>query len=76
MAIDIFNVSKSVIANGLEGKVILIYGGNNLGKSAQATRFPKPFVIACEMGLNGQDKGIKSHGMYFYALDEQEEYES
>jgi hypothetical protein len=20
------------------------------------------------MGLNGQDKGIKSHGMYFYAL--------
>ena len=28
--IDIFNVSKSVIANGLEGKVILIYGKNNL----------------------------------------------
>lgn len=53
MAIDIFHASKSVIANGLEGKVILIYGGNNLGKSVQATRFPKPFVIACEMGLNG-----------------------
>lgn len=52
---DIFNAPKSVIANGLEGKVILIYGGNNLGKSAQATRFPKPFVIACEMGLNGID---------------------
>lgn len=55
MAIDIFHASKSVIANGLEGKVILIYGGNNLGKSVQATRFPKPFVIACEMGLNGID---------------------
>jgi hypothetical protein len=53
--IDIFNAPKSVIANGLEGKVILIYGGNNLGKSYQATRFPKPFVIACEMGLNGID---------------------
>lgn len=53
--LDIFNAPKSVIANGLEGKVILIYGGNNLGKSAQATRFPKPFVIACEMGLNGID---------------------
>jgi len=52
---DIFNPAKSVIANGLEGKVILIYGGNNLGKSAQATRFNKPFVIACEMGLNGID---------------------
>lgn len=54
-SIDIFNAPKSVIANGLEGKVILIYGGNNLGKSYQATRFPKPFVIACEMGLNGID---------------------
>lgn len=53
--IDIFSAPKSVIANGLEGKVILIYGGNNLGKSYQATRFPKPFVIACEMGLNGID---------------------
>ena len=53
--LDIFNAQKSVIANGLEGKVILIYGGNNLGKSAQATRFPKPFVIAAEMGLNGID---------------------
>ena len=53
--IDIFNAPKSVIADGLEGKVILIYGGNNLGKSAQATRFKKPFVIACEMGLNGID---------------------
>lgn len=53
--LDIFNAPRSVIANGLEGKVILIYGGNNLGKSAQATRFPKPFVMACEMGLNGID---------------------
>lgn len=52
---DIFNAPRSVIADGLEGKVILIYGSNNLGKSAQATRFPKPFVIACEMGLNGID---------------------
>jgi hypothetical protein len=55
MAIDIFNAPHSVIANGLEGKVILIYGGNNLGKSYQATRFGKPFVVACEMGLNGID---------------------
>lgn len=53
--VDIFNAAKSVIANGLEGKVILIYGHNNLGKTFQATRFNKPFVIACEMGLNGID---------------------
>lgn len=29
-SVDIFKAQKSVIANGLEGKVILIYGGNNL----------------------------------------------
>lgn len=52
---DIFNPSVSVIANGLEGKVILIYGGNNLGKTYQSVRFEKPFVIATEMGLNGLD---------------------
>lgn len=53
--IDIFKAPKSVIASGLEGKVILIYGGNNLGKTYQATRFKNPFVIACEVGLNGID---------------------
>lgn len=52
---DIFNAPKSVIANGLEGKIILVYGSNNLGKTAQAVKFDKPFVIACEMGLNGID---------------------
>lgn len=30
--IDIFSAPKSVIADGLEGKVILIYGSNNLNK--------------------------------------------
>lgn len=53
MAINIFDPPVSAIAEGLEGKVILIYGKNNLGKTYQATRFPKPFVLACEMGLNG-----------------------
>ena len=53
--VDIFNAPKSVIAEGLEGKVILLYGGNNVGKTAQSVKFPKPFVIACEMGLNGID---------------------
>lgn len=52
--VDIFNPQYSVIAEGLEGKVILLYGGNNLGKTAQAVRMKKPFVIACESGLNAQ----------------------
>lgn len=53
--LDIFNAPKSVIANGLEGKILLIYGTNNVGKSYQATRFPKPLVLAAEFGLNGID---------------------
>lgn len=53
MAINIFQPTVSVIAKGFEGKVILIYGSNNLGKTDQATRFPKPYIIATEKGLNG-----------------------
>ena len=52
--VDIFNPQVSKIAHGLEGKVILIYGGNNVGKTAQAVKMKKPFVIACESGLNAQ----------------------
>lgn len=52
-SIDIFKPSISAIAKGLEGKIIMIYGSNNLGKTAQAVRFKKPYVMACEMGLNG-----------------------
>lgn len=55
VVLDIFNAPKSVIADGLEGKVLLLYGSNNLGKTYQATRFKKPFVIATELGLNGID---------------------
>lgn len=51
--VDIFNPQVSVIAHGLEGKTILLYGTNNVGKTNQAVRANKPFVLACENGLNG-----------------------
>lgn len=50
--VDIFNPQKTVIAKGLAGKSALIYGSNSLGKTAQAVRMSKPFVIATESGLN------------------------
>lgn len=50
--IDIFNPQTTVIAKGLEGKSFLIYGSNSLGKTAQAVRMSKPYVIATESGLN------------------------
>lgn len=50
--LDIFSPQISTVAQGLEGKVILVYGGNNLGKTKQATRMKKPFYLPFEAGLN------------------------
>ena len=58
VTVDIFNPQVSVVAKGLEGKTIMIYGGNNVGKTYVAARFEKPFFIACESGLNAQN-GVK-----------------
>lgn len=52
VTIDIFNPQKTVIAKGMAGKSFLIYGSNSTGKTAQAVRMSKPFVIATESGLN------------------------
>jgi hypothetical protein len=52
MSFDIFNPHFSVVAKGLEGKVITVYGGNNLGKTKQATRMKKPYYLPFEKGLN------------------------
>ena len=49
---DIFNPQVSVVAKGLEGKRIMIFGGNNLGKTKQATRMKKPFYLPFEKGVN------------------------
>lgn len=50
--VDIFNPQISVVAKGLEGKQLLFYGKNSLGKTYVATHLSKPFIIACESGLN------------------------
>lgn len=50
--VDIFNPQVSKVATGLTGKSILVYGGNSVGKTSQAVKMSKPFVIASESGLN------------------------
>lgn len=50
--LDIFNPQVSVVARGLEGKIITIYGSNSLGKTKQATRLKKPYYLGFEKGLN------------------------
>lgn len=51
MTFDIFNPQTSVVAKGLEGKIITIYGGNNVGKTLQASRMGKVFFMPMEKGL-------------------------
>lgn len=51
MAFDITKPMISKVAKGLEGKIILVYGGNNLGKTYQATRMEKPLVLPFEDGI-------------------------
>lgn len=52
MTLDIFNPTVSVVPKGLEGKTILLYGSNSLGKTKQAARMSKPFYLGFEKGLN------------------------
>lgn len=56
--IDIFKPQVSVVARGLTGKTILLYGGNNVGKTYSAAHMSKPFFLACESGLNALS-GVK-----------------
>lgn len=58
VVIDIFNPQESVVAKGMAGKAVMIYGGNNLGKTYVAARLSKPYFIAAESGLNAQS-GVK-----------------
>lgn len=51
MVFDIFNPQVSVVAKGLEGKVITLVGSNSLGKTKQATRMKKPFYLGFEKGI-------------------------
>lgn len=50
--LDIFAPQISRVVKGLEGKVILVYGSNNLGKTLQGTKMKKPLVLPFEAGLN------------------------
>lgn len=57
---DIFDIEETTITNGLEGKIILVYGDNNTGKSkVSSLLFPhKTLFLATERGYNALG-GIK-----------------
>jgi hypothetical protein len=47
------NVKISRISPDFRGKSIVIYGGNNVGKTKQASRFKNPVFMPFEKGMNG-----------------------
>jgi hypothetical protein len=51
---DVFRgkVKYSRISPSLKGKSIVIYGGNNVGKTTQAARFKNPVFMPFEKGMN------------------------
>lgn len=47
---NIFNPQLTKVSKSMEGKMLLIYGNNNLGKTYQALRLEKPFYLPFEFG--------------------------
>jgi len=52
------DVKVSKVSPDLRGKVIVLYGGNNLGKTLQASRFKNPIFMPVEKGLNATNGAI------------------
>lgn len=51
--LDIFAPNVSTVSRGIEGKIILIHSNERkLGKTAQSVRFPKPYYLRFEQGIN------------------------
>ena len=50
-SVDIFNPQVSTVAKGLEGKVILVYGGNNVGKTKQATLMKADTILHLRLSV-------------------------
>lgn len=63
MGNSLLDMEEDGVAYGLGGLKIMIYGGNTLGKTPQAMRFPKPLLLMGESGgsaLKGHKKLMKS----------------
>ena len=51
--LNIFEPTISTVSKGIEGKLVLLHSNERkLGKTYQATRFPKPYYLRFEQGIN------------------------
>ena len=51
--IDLLNLEETGMNGSLAGQKVLLYGGNSLGKTFQASKMPKPLLLMTEAGANG-----------------------
>lgn len=59
MAINIFDIQPNVVTRDLSGKSFFIYGERKSGKTTNACKFKKPFLLGFEKGY-GAISGIKA----------------
>lgn len=52
------DVKVSRISEDIRGKTIVLYGGNNVGKTKQASHLPNPIFLPCEKGMNAINGAI------------------
>ena len=57
---SLLDMQEEGVSYGLEGLKLMIYGGNNIGKTPQSMRFPKPLLLMGETGGSAL-KGYKKH---------------
>lgn len=50
--INLLELEETGMVGSLEGQKVMLYGGNNLGKSFQSSKLPKPLLIMTEAGGN------------------------
>jgi hypothetical protein len=59
MTIDIFSIEPTKVSRDLRGKVVILYGEPKVGKTTNATKFPKPLLVAFEKGYSALS-GVKA----------------
>lgn len=52
------DVKISRVTPDLRGKVIVLYGGNNVGKTKQSSKFKNPIFLPVEKGLNATNGAV------------------
>jgi hypothetical protein len=52
------DVQVSHVSPDLRGKVVVLYGGNNVGKTSQSAKFKNPIFLPVEKGLNATNGAI------------------